>query len=55
MTQKKRIYSAEFKARVAPAQKRWRKIQGFDLLSLVANNVKFVDGVIDPSQNRSAA
>ena len=26
------------------AQKRWRKIKGFALLTLVVNNIKFEDG-----------
>jgi hypothetical protein len=26
------------------AQKRWKRIKGFDLLALVVNNVKFKDG-----------
>ncbi len=33
------------------AQKRWRRIKGFDLLTLVTDNVKFTNGeqVEDPS------
>ena len=38
------------------AQKRWRRIRGFRLLSLVADNVKFKDGEqLKMSNNRSAA
>ena len=38
------------------AQKRWRKIRGFRLLTLVANDVKFKNGVqVNEQQNRSAA
>lgn len=37
------------------AQNRWRKLQGFEVLSLVINNVKFVNGEQITSQNRSAA
>ena len=37
------------------AQNRWRKLQGFELLTLVVNNVKFVNGKQIPLQNRSAA
>ena len=38
------------------AQKRWRKIRGFRLLTLVANGVKFKNGEqVNEQQNRSAA
>ncbi|SEF56020.1 Transposase, Mutator family, partial [Legionella quinlivanii DSM 21216] len=38
------------------AQKRWIKIRGFNLLTLVINNVKFVDGVqISKQSDRVAA
>lgn len=38
------------------AQKRWIKIRGFNLLTLVINNVKFVDGVqVSEQSNRVAA
>jgi len=38
------------------AQKRWIKIRGFNLLTLVANNVKFEDGVqVVEQSNRKAA
>ena len=38
------------------AQKRWRKIRGFRLLTLVANDVKFKNGEqVNEQQNRSAA
>lgn len=38
------------------AEKRWRKIRGFRLLTLVADNVKFENGeLVKDQQNRSAA
>lgn len=38
------------------AQKRWIKIRGFNLLTLVVNNVKFVNGVqVNEQSNRVAA
>lgn len=38
------------------AQKRWIKIRGFNLLTLVVNNVKFKDGVqADNEIDRDAA
>lgn len=37
------------------AQKRWIKIRGFNLLTLVINNVKFVDGVQVSEQSDSVA
>ncbi len=38
------------------AQKRWKKIKGFNLLTLVVNNVEFKDGVqvIDQSDRKAA-
>ena len=33
------------------AQKRWRRIQGFNMLSLVLNNVEFKDGEEDKNQS----
>lgn len=38
------------------AQKRWRKIKGFNLLTLVINNVKFEDGVqvVEQSDRKAA-
>jgi len=33
------------------AQKKWRKIQGFRLLTLVVNNVPFVDGELVKEQS----
>jgi putative transposase len=37
------------------AQKRWRKIKGFNLLTLVVNNVKFEDGeqVVEQSDTKA--
>ena len=35
------------------AQKRWIKIRGLSLLTLVSNNVKFVDGVQVSEQSDS--
>ena len=32
------------------AEKKWRKIQGFRLLTLVVNNVAFVDGELVKEQ-----
>ena len=38
------------------AQKKWRKIRGFSLLTLVVNNVPFVDGeLVKELSDRSAA
>jgi len=38
------------------AQKRWIKIRGFNLLTLVINNVKFEDGVhVGEHSDRKAA
>ena len=38
------------------AQKKWRKIQGFRLLTLVVNNVPFVDGeLVKEQSDRSVA
>lgn len=38
------------------AQKKWRKIQGFSLLTLVVNNVPFVDGeLVKEQSDRSVA
>lgn len=38
------------------AQKRWRKIKGFNLLMLVVNNVKFENGVqvVEQSDRKAA-
>jgi transposase-like protein len=33
------------------AQKKWRKIRGFNLLTLVVNNVPFVDGELVKEQS----
>ena len=39
-----------------PAQKRWKRIKGFDLLALVVNNVKFKDGEqVQDQSDRNAA
>ena len=38
------------------AQKKWRKIQGFSLLTLVVNNVPFINGeLVKEQSNRSVA
>lgn len=38
------------------AQKRWKKIRGFNLLTLVVNNVKFADGIqVEKQSDRKAA
>lgn len=38
------------------AQKRWKKLRGFNLLTLVVNNVKFKDGVqVAQKSDRKAA
>ena len=37
------------------AQKRWRRIQGFNILSLVLNNVVFKDGEEDKNQSTANA
>jgi hypothetical protein len=38
------------------AQKRWKRIKGFDLLALVVNNVKFKDGEqVQDQSDRNAA
>jgi transposase-like protein len=38
------------------AEKKWRKIKGFNLLQLVINNVKFKDGLpISEQSNKDAA
>ena len=38
------------------AQKKWRKLKGFNLLQLVVNNVKFKDGVqVTEQSNKNAA
>lgn len=38
------------------AQKRWKKIRGFNLLTLVVNNVKFNDGIkVEEQSDRKAA
>ena len=38
------------------AQMKWKRIKGFNLLALVANNVKFKDGEqVQDQSNRNAA
>ena len=38
------------------AEKKWRKLKGFNLLQLVVNNVKFKDGVqVTEQSNKDAA
>ena len=38
------------------AEKKWRKLKGFNLLKLVVNNVKFKDGVqVTEQSNKDAA
>jgi hypothetical protein len=38
------------------AQRRWKRIKGFDLLALVVNNVKFKDGEqVQDQSDRNAA
>ncbi|MGL4734239.1 MAG: IS256 family transposase, partial [Enterovibrio sp.] len=38
------------------AQKKWRRLQGFALLKLVVDNVKFKDGIqVKEESNRNAA
>lgn len=40
---------------IESAQKRWKRIKGFKLLTLVANNVKFKDGLQVENQSESVA
>ncbi|KNM45440.1 transposase [Salmonella enterica subsp. enterica serovar Muenchen] len=38
------------------AQKRWKRIKGFDQLKLVVDNVQFQDGIqVDNQSDRNAA
>jgi putative transposase len=38
------------------AEKKWRKLKGFNLLKLVVNNVKFKDGIqVAEQSNKDAA